>query len=57
MSTNHAIRRIGKKLQDQSSDIVQAGLPDRVLALLRQLHARDAGDHPSLQDRPPPYKH
>ena len=57
MSTNHAIQRIGKKLRDQSSDIVQAGLPDQVRALLRQLHARDANDSSSAQDRPTPCKH
>ena len=57
MSTNHAIQRIGKKLRDQSSDIVQDGLPDQIRARLRQLHTRDAGEASSVQGRPTPCKH
>jgi hypothetical protein len=51
MSNNRTIQRIGKKLRDQTSDIVQAGLPDPVRALLRQLSAPDAADSDPSQNR------
>jgi hypothetical protein len=51
MSSNTTIKRIGKKLRDQSSDIVHAGLPDRLDTLLRQLSWLDAGENTPSQDR------
>jgi hypothetical protein len=51
MSSNTTIKRIGKKLRDQSSDIVHAGLPDRLDTLLRQLSSLDSGENTPSQDR------
>jgi hypothetical protein len=50
MSNNRIIQRIGKKLRDQTSDIVQAGLPDPVRALLRQLASSDAAESDPSQN-------
>ena len=44
MSTNRTLQRIGRKLRDESGDIVEARLPDRIRTLLRKLSLADAGD-------------
>lgn len=50
MSNTRAIQRIGRKLRDQTSDIVQASLPDPVRALLRQLSTYDAAENAPSQN-------
>lgn len=44
MSTNRILKRIGGKLREDSSDIVEVELPEPVRALLRKLAGVDGLD-------------
>jgi hypothetical protein len=45
MSENRTLKRIGRKLRDESRDIVEARLPERLRALLDRLAgAQQEGD-------------
>jgi hypothetical protein len=44
MSTNRTLDKIGRTLRDESGDIVDARLPERIHALLRKLALADSGD-------------
>ncbi len=50
MSTNRTLQRIGRKLRDESRDIVDAGLPDRLRILLRKLSLFDTQHRFLVQD-------
>lgn len=49
MSTNRTLQRIGRKLRDESGDIVEARLPDHIRTLLRKLSLVDPGDECLVQ--------
>ena len=49
MSTNRTLQKIGRKLRDESGDIVEARLPDRIRTLLRNLSLVDPGDEYLVQ--------
>ena len=51
MSTNRTLQRLGRKLRDESGDIVDARLPESIRALLRKLALADTGDELLVQDR------
>ena len=44
MSTNRILKRIGGKLREESRDIVEIELPERVRALLRRLISMERSD-------------
>ncbi len=49
MSTNRTLQRIGRKLRDESGDIVEARLPDRIRTLLSKLSLADPRDEYLVQ--------
>jgi len=50
MSTNRTLQKLGRTLRDESGDIVDARLPERIRALLRKLALADSGDKLLIQD-------